>query len=143
MWTYKSISDGNRSVELSDGVISFKLYGKEPETLWALLALFIGESTAFNFQYYLVHRWRNAPIMAPMDLVTVDEENPDIFIICLWRCFPNNSSDQHRIEYRISRESAEDLWATSKSITEDDVLANDEDGEDEEGEGEEEEGEED
>jgi|GEM_PF-3995262 len=105
----------------SDGVISFHVSIGEALFLWRLLSHLLGNTTASEFQRSSIPDWiGKEPKLVPLDIIRVDESNPNVFIIRIWQRGAGDEPEWGIIEYRITRESAEDLLSSSNSLTEDD-----------------------
>jgi hypothetical protein len=111
MWTI----DKNK---ISDGRLTFEFaFDDELPELWATLRLLLGKTGSSEYQAELLKFGeKDKPMNFRGDTVFIDADNPNVFVLRLWR---KRGEKWLKIEYRMSRNEAEDLAATWDCIVED------------------------
>ncbi len=125
MW----IIEGFKPVRLSDGRVTMELTLNESLILQLTLDVLLNKSTFAEYQREL-SRLASYLSWGLADVITTDDDDPNVFIIRLWRLPSKKHSVLKavplRTEYRITREEAEDLWTAGQCEMEEDFEENDE-----------------
>lgn len=112
MWTTETIHSADCTrVRLSDGKISIELESKEYLDLVAALRLRLGEIDAVQYHQQIRPAWRAQPIELFDDILTLNPEAPQSFLLCVRR-------GGSVMEHGISRVEAAELLADSQRLIE-------------------------
>src|SRR5687768_14018572 len=113
MWTSENKTiDGKFRAHISNGQISIDLTTKEYLDLMAGIQLQLGEIDERQYLREICPAWRSQPVKAHTDIVLAVPDSRAELVLRVRR------TRGMRVEYRITRDEAADLLASSQAISE-------------------------